>query len=165
MLTIFFPPCPGRVRVGLAGISLVSCRSRTSRHGSSLTDEITSAMAVPIPSTFHCKTRRPRLTKPTCSRLLTGLTSGSLTVSRVWFSMHEVHSQCLLLFHTSRAPGVRLGHLTCLWYWALQHWQFKGTGMERSLKLQVGHDRLCASTRGSACTGWGQSWKPSLGRG
>jgi hypothetical protein len=112
---------PGRVGVGLAGISLVSCRSRTSRPGSFVTNAITSAMAVPMPSTFHCRTRRPCLTPPLLPRLLTGLTSGSLTASRAWLLMQEMHSQCLLLFRTSRAPGVRPEHLTCLWYWALQH--------------------------------------------
>jgi hypothetical protein len=112
---------------GLAGMSLVSCKSRTSRHGSSLTNILTSAMAVPMPSTFHCKTWRPRLTPPTRSRLVAGLTSRSLTASRAWFLMHAVHSQCLLLFHMSRAPGVRPEHLIYLWYWALHHWQIKGT--------------------------------------
>jgi hypothetical protein len=36
-------------------------------------------MALPMPSTFHCKTQRPWLTQPPCPRLLTGFTSGSLT--------------------------------------------------------------------------------------
>jgi hypothetical protein len=30
-----------------------------------------------------------------------------LTASRAWVLMQELHSQCLLLFHTLRAPGVR----------------------------------------------------------
>jgi hypothetical protein len=156
---------PRSVGVGLAGISLVSCLSRTSRPGFSLSNVITSAMVVSMPSTFNCKTHRPCLTPPTRPWLLTGLTLGSLTASRAWFSMREVHSQCLLFFHTSRAPRVRTEHLACLWYWTLQHWQIKGTGTERILKLQVRHDRFRASTKGSTGTGRDQSQEPALGLG